>query len=439
MIDITQKNDFDTETEMTPPIFNQIANNVIALADEVNKQHTEQGTFEEGKEYNKNDVFVYDNSKYLVDEPFTSSSIPDFSKVYILSRKEKYDYFTIEIDTKSYSNPSRENGGITYFGGCEGFSIDDWVEWLGYKPCILSGQGGVECYLDPNDYSKDINGNDADITSFTSSRNVMIMFPRVGIASFNDYSNKKATIHITNDKNAVGYNYKAFNRNRRKSSKFFVGAYQGSISDDKLFSISGSTRIASGNSLSTFRTLAQAQGINYGLFDHTKLNFCKMLYIIQNGKINGKLATGIGTNTTTGFLNTSGMNVFDETQFSRKWLGMESNCDWEFIDGCGLDSNLHLRISNNSNYSDDVTSYEDFGRVYTLGSGYTGSAFLIDDEIGITSENYNGTAGTYFHCPCSAKTENTIEMQGGSNIFEERFSIGGTTVYSAGARLCFMN
>lgn len=436
----TISNAVDVQLQIEPKYVFVTEEQFEELKEETQKKVENTGVYTPNKLYSRNDIFKYNGNMYLTETAFTGDVVPDFSKVYMLSKRKNYDHFTIEIDTKNYSNPTKDNGGIKYYGGCEGFSIDDWVSWIGYRPCILSSQGNVITYLDENNYAKDINGNDVDITSFTAARNVMIRFPRIGYLGFNDYSNRKCTIHVTNDMNAIGYNYKAFNKNKRKSKDFFVGAYQGSISNSKLFSVSGAQRVTSGYSLSTFRTLAQAQGKNYGLLDHNKLSLFKILYIVQNGIINGKVSKGIGTNTTTGFLNESGMNVFDSTQYSRKWLGMESNCDWEFVDGCGLDSNLHLRISDNTNYSNTITNYDDYGIVYTLGSGYIGSSFLIDDEIGITSENFDGTASTYLHCPTTTKVANTIELQGGSNVFEEKFAYSSTsTSFDASARLCFMN
>ena len=63
------------------------------------------------------------------------------------------------------------------------FDYGDWADaWFikGCKPCILNFDGTVECYLDPDDYTKDIDGNSVDIDEDCVG-NVMVEIPTVWI------------------------------------------------------------------------------------------------------------------------------------------------------------------------------------------------------------------------------------------------------------------
>ena len=442
MINLEQKNDFTADTKMTPTVFNQIGNNINALAEEINKQHTEQGTFEQGKNYNKNDVFDYGNGKYLVDSPFIADTTPDFSKVYIISQKS-YDQFTMEIDATINANPSVQNGGIKYSGGCENFSQDDWVTWLGYSPCVMYGQGVIECYLDPNNYEKNKNGNDVDIvtpnTANKKTRNVMVEYKRIGLQSIQT-AYGKWVIRCTNDPCDNRYRYSAFSNGKRQGKTLFIGVYNGSVPDSKLHSVSNAT-ITSSGSLNSFRILAQANGINYNLLDIQKLSFLKHLFMLQNSTINGVLMNRYDTSSLkTGFLNTTGLNKKDSTTQCGKILGIETNGFSEVIDGVFVDANLRLKISENDNYNNDGSSYTDCGRMYAIGTGYIGKSASLSPEYGVIANDYSGTSTTGFHCPTAAVQNSTIMNINMTNLFNYEFkSAATTTLNGSTARLCYLD
>lgn len=390
-MDIEQKTDFIEDDEMTPEVLNQIGGNIKKLA--------------------RNTILIPGG----------------------------YDYFTVEINLKDFANPTRENRGITFQGGCEKFTQQDWIDWLGYKPCILEEQGLVTNYLDQENYARTINGTDADITTVSGIKNVMIMFPRIGINAYYDRITKKGNIKITNDPNASGYGYRAFERSGKKSTRFFVGAYTGYVENDKLYSLSGKKATYTG-SLSEYREYAKNQGINYGIVDHHKMSLFQFLYIIQNGTINGKLAKGYSTtDCTTGELDTSGMNVSAINNYRRKYLGMESCCFWECIDGYYIDENLMGKICDDGYYNDECNNYRHTGRVYTLGTGYKGNDFCFDENAGIINNNCNGSSDAYFHCPEHQKNADTIELQGGANVFETRYAWKSSYIGTGfSARLTYM-
>lgn len=415
---------------------------VYVTLEEFNLALKNSGNYISNKKYKPNDIFTYDNSKYLVETEFTSSSVPDFSKVYILARKG-YDHFTMEIDANINSNPSVENRGIKYCGGCEGFSQQDWVDWLGYKPCVMFGQGGIECYLDANNYAKNINGNEVDIvtpnTSSNVTRNVMVEYKRIGLQSLQN-ANRKWIIHLTNDPCDNRYLYSAFSNGKRQGKSLFIGAYNGSVSDSKLHSISNATVVSSEQSLNSFRTLAQANGINYNVLDAQKLSFLKHLFMVQNATIDGTLMSWFDTSSLkTGFFNTIGLNKNDTSTRCGKLLGIETNGFSEVIDGVFVDTNLRLKISENDNYNNDGSGYTDCGSMYLLGSGYIGNSVSFNPEYGIIANSYSGTSTTGFHCPTAIVKVSSIMNTNMTNLFNYEFkSAATTTLNGSTARLCYL-
>lgn len=413
-----------------------------ASTEQILQRFKNAGDFTDGKNYFKNDVFTYNNGKYVVDTPFTSSSTPDFKNVYIISQKG-YDHFAMEIDATINSNPSVENGGIKYYGGCEGFSQQDWVDWLGYKPCILRGQGAIENYLDPNDYSKDINGNTVDITSATndsgSPRNVMVRFKRIGLQT-HKIKDGKFAIRCTNDPCDHRYLYSSFMNGKRNFEVMFIGAYNGSVSDGKLHSISNADITSTGQSLDSYRTLAQANGMYYNILDVKKLAFLKYLYILQNSTINGVLMSWFDTaSSKTGFCNTVGLNKIDTSTRLGKFLGIETNGFSEAIDGVFADADYRLKISDNDLYNNYGTGYIDCGKLYNIGTGYIGNNVSFDVECGIIANTDSGTSTTLFHCPTKKVVSSTFMNTNMTNIFNYEFKLSTTSqLNGCTARLSYL-
>lgn len=410
---------------------------------ELNKNNVKScGDYENEKTYKKNDMFKYNGSVYVTETDFTSTQVPDFSKVYIISPKQ-YDHFTMEIDANINSNPSVGNGGIKYSGGCEGFTQQDWVDWLGYKPCIMYEQGGIEDYLNPNDYTKNTKGELVDITSPNTSkgstRNVMVRYPRIGLQS-QQIKAGKWIIKCTNDPCDNRYSYNAFLNGKRKFGCMFVGAYNGSVLDGKLHSLSNTDVMSQNQTLKSYRALANANGMFYNVLDLKKITFLQHLYILQNSTINGILMSSYDTsNLKTGFYNTIGLNKNDTSTKLGKFLGLETNGFSEVIDGVYVDSNYRLKVSNNDLYNNDATGYDDCGKVYSVGAGYIGNNVSFDVDCGIFANINNGTSTTGFRCPTTKIINSTIMNMNMTNIFNYEFKSNATTQFNGcTARLSYL-
>ena len=109
------------------------------------------------------------------------------------------------------------------------------------RPCMLKSNGKVDYYLDPNDYSKKLDGTASDIADPTYDGNVMLEFPKIYykfVPTGDD--GEGGTFHCSNVKLDDSYecwcNYDA---NNNEIDHFYVAAYNAVILDSKMRSLSG--------------------------------------------------------------------------------------------------------------------------------------------------------------------------------------------------------
>lgn len=442
MINLEQKNDFTTDTEMTPEVFNQIGNNILNLQDEVNKQHTEQGNFETGKNYNKNDIFTYDNGKYLVDEPFTASTSPDFSKVYVISRKG-YDNFKIEIDMSDV-NPTKSNGKIVYRGGCENFSVEDWANWFGYKPVVMEVQSDDELTVlhecNPNNYMESTEGT--DLTQYIQYANqhtyhAMVKYPRRGYKIHYDFYSKVATIYLTNDPYNKNYSYYAFDSGNVSNANLYVGTYPTTLFTSSSVSYAtsesgGEKPTMSGKSLVDFRTAYSNTSRylqNYGYFENV---YMQIMHIAHFGTINGNKHYSYGsTDPVCGCGDTAGLNSSISPHKAVKMFGLEMHCGfWEWVDDVKTDSNNCLFINN----TDNIANSSIWEYICKLNNcdGYIGENIVWNEKTGLLAINTDSTSDKYFHTTHIYKSGKCM-LKDSYNIF--RVNMDQTESYNQGIAL----
>ena len=170
--------------------------------------------------------------------------------------KTHHKVYGIKIN-KTDSNPATR---ITYIEDCEnftpakividtngvttGFDYGSWRDVWFVKnnyPCILGYDGKEICQLDPNDYTKDIDGNTVDISSTSVAGNVMSCIPRVWV-KFDEDSDYEY-IYISKDK--IDDDYEAIAHTLSDGTvvdKIYLSIYIGSQPDSntaKLRSLSG--------------------------------------------------------------------------------------------------------------------------------------------------------------------------------------------------------
>jgi hypothetical protein len=223
--------------------------------------------------------------------------------------------YGVKIDTTE-SNPETS---VTYTDDAAGFvpmrgndGNFDWGSWelpfksLGIRPCVFK-DGVVNYYLDPNDFTKKIDGSNADITSGLDG-DVMIEIPKI----FWKFSkNETDRIIQISRVEREGFVCLAHTRGDKVVDNIYIGAYPGVVIDGKLRSLSGKTP-TSFKTHAAFRTTAQANGEGYEQFLFYQMMLLQILYVIFFKNLDGQTALGRGNVDAsvlkkTGARNTSGM------------------------------------------------------------------------------------------------------------------------------------
>lgn len=347
-----------------------------------------------------------------------------------------YKYYSMQIDL-NYSSPA-VGRGITYSGGCENFGEDEWMKFFGIKPCILNGHGEVNSYLNPNDYTKDLNGTDvSELISTVDTENVynvMVEYPRRGYRINYDEGTKVALLEITDNPAAGGYCYNAFKLGKHVYNRMFIGAYNCYIDNSMAFSLSGK-ELSVLNSSENWRTYAENLGDGFSIVDLQKIAYIQLLYTLLNKTINGKVCEGFSVyEKTTGRYNLSGMNIKNIKGNFNKHLGIESYGGWEFIDYSKYEDGF---IVSTSDANGDSTKWSRQVKVGEGIGGYMGTNIFWDENVGVINRNNGASAGQFFNISTPSRVTGSECIIGGSNVYETTFKWQLSSFF-ASSRICYM-
>ena len=136
------------------------------------------------------------------------------------------------------------------------------------KPCMLKYDGTVDYYLDPNDYSKKIDGTPSDIADLSYGGNVMLEFPKIFYKFVPNANGNDGDFYVSNIRVDPSYecwcNYDADNN---EIDHFYISAYNGCCYDGKMRSISGLK-------LTPWSTTAYSNTATYAVGDKVNYNNC---------------------------------------------------------------------------------------------------------------------------------------------------------------------
>lgn len=309
----------------------------------------------------------------------TKSVYVDALKVYSLKLTV---YSDLTLGFKLDMSNTDPNSGFTYTDNAVGMSplacargsgkcnYGSWdpgyfSDFLGIRPCIYKN-GQVVCYLDPNNYALDKNGNSVNIGR-NMDGDVMIEFEKRWYRYFTDASGNLCFQVSDMDRSSDGFVTTAFlaeDGTGASVDAFYYGAYEGYVdkNNNKLRSVSGvnpSTNI----SLNSFKSYASSAGTGY-----TIESFMKRIYIngllmlvtkgrdckqsIGHGYINNSNSRPI----VTGTMNDRGLfyGRNDVNKVGCKVFGIENYWGnlWDWLAGLiTVDSNGTLGIKKCSPYS----------------------------------------------------------------------------------------
>lgn len=273
--------------------------------------------------------------------------------------------------------------------GDTGFDYGSWENaFFMPRPCMLKSDGTVDYYLDPNDYSKKLDGTASDIADPTYDGNVMLEFPKIWykfVPTGDD--GEGGTFHCSNAKLDDDYecwcNYDA---NNNEIDHFYVAAYNGIILDGKMRSLSGYalTQENGADTTTGQAEIAAARANNqngidewytYLISDHQLLTYLATL-ICKHVNHQATFGRGIDSGSTaakrayvTGTLNDKGLFWGDTSTGTRavKIFGIENfyACVWKRAAGLiGIPTGYVYKLTHGTKDGSTATSFN------TNGSGY---------------------------------------------------------------------
>lgn len=341
-------------------------------------------------------TYYYSAFPYTIDNIFTVDVANRVSAV-----PQSFAVYGVSIDLAN-SNPLTS---VTYtdnaVGMTKGSSAWDTMRiFKDCKPCVLLN-GVVQYYLNPNDYTKKLDGSASDITS-GSDGDVMIEIPKTGFKI--NTVGSVVTVQVTDNPANPDFKYYAHTRVTEGDRNFlYVGAYFGYNLSSKLRSLSGKTPTAS-QTHAQFRTLAQANGTGYDKWGFFQILLLQCLFLIKYGSLDSQTALGRGyvdgnsASITTGGTNAKGM-YFGETtgKLQMKFLGIEDFWGnlYSMFDGLVTDASRNV-LTAFTNFNDTGSGYTNRGQGATSDIGGYISKPQGTNELGFLCKEVSGSATTYF-------------------------------------------
>ena len=341
---------------------------------------------------------------------------------------------------------------ITYTGINTGFTpahmnydtgVFDYGSWgdawfiKGCRPCVLGFDGTVKCYLNPNNYAKNVNGNPVNIRSTSLNGNVMIEIPKV-YWKIVDNGDDTMNFYISNAK--VDDNYVCWSHidnNGDEIEYCYMPAYNSYIDDNgKMRSLSSQTPA---------KNATATEEITYAKANNTTDDVIWYTEVLCDRQLINILLMLIGRSTDTqsvfGQGNTTSNSIINTGTGDTKGLFWGSSGTTSVVKVFGVENwwgNIYRRIAGwtiSSGYSSIKLTYGTSDGSTTTGYNTDGSGYL-KNSIALTSSGYidkmcvfnncilpksaNGSASTYY---CDMEYSN-------SNIGYYAF-VGGNYYYGS--------
>lgn len=294
----------------------------------------------------------------------------------------------------------------------KGSSVWDEKEiFRSIKPCLLKN-GEVQCYLNPNDFTLDVDGN--IVYNSVAECDVMIEFSKFAYRIYDE--GNYVYVSISNDAETIAkdpkFSYLPFTRNELGDcEKIYIGAFLGVIVDGKLRSAKIWAPTAE-QTIGQFRAAARANGEGYEQYTFYQHIMLQCLYLIRYGNLNGQAALGKGC---TGaeqaeFVGTTfdkGMyfGSLEDDSIHVKFAGIEDFYGnvASFVDGIYCNELYHIMTAT-KDFNDEAEGYIDCGAIAT------------NDQVGIIETIWADTALGFIPKTYVSQDEMT------ENSFNENFS-----------------
>lgn len=346
---------------------------------------------------------------YYAAFPYTASGIysrdpADRASVTVVTYQYLYGY---DLDTTD-SDPSTrvtypsdvDNAGYTPAAmnfSTDVFNYGSWPSIPGEKfmprPCVLDSNGNVYEYLNPNDYTKNVDGANSKIGGLSATSggyNCMMEWPKIYTKRWEEngiYHFRCSDMQIDSDWDC----WCNYDKNNNQIDHFYTAIYNGNISGNKLRSLSGYTPKGD-TTYANFFTYARAHGDDWCIDVLADRLLINDLLVMMGKSTNGQAVYGNGNTGSgsallnSGSMNTKGLfwgkNTYGSSACGVKVFGMENywGNQWRFLAGyLGPYGAQYVKITRGTHDGTTVADYSSTG-----------------DKTGyINVAGFNGRTGTY--------------------------------------------
>lgn len=162
------------------------------------------------------------------------------------------------------------NGRFVYGGWADAFFLP--------RPCMLKYDGTVDYYLDPDDYTKKLDGSASNIADTSYGGNAMMEWPKIYVKRVvtDSYYEFYCSNYKADDDFVAWSNYNA----KGETNHFYTPIYFGSYDGTRLRSLSGQANMVS-QTAATERARAQANGDGWDIETMAdRLLICDLLVLM---------------------------------------------------------------------------------------------------------------------------------------------------------------
>ena len=288
-----------------------------------------------------------------------------------------------------------------------------------------------EIELNPNDYSKKLEGGNAPAAGLTSNYN---QFARVDKLYIYQYDKDGYEYYYISDEK-VDDNYTAIGFTKEDDSEadsFYMASYVGSFDDSSRLRSCSGVNIRNYTSYTDFQTAAGKNGTGYSMEQHQMINFYEIAYLMMVQDFNSQTAVGRGRDInggtssdhkatqTTGFANNKGPIAYDTESQAIKFMHVEDlwfNSGYSWEEGV-IQQNSKVYVRMKPPYiSTDAGGTSTYTEVTgaTTKSGYISSS-VVSNKWGRIPKECNGSETTYECDNFGLNTGSTLQAGGRGNL-----------------------
>lgn len=347
---------------------------------------------------------------------------------------KNYNLYGFKLD----QNESDPASMITYLSDCDNkyyksakmnyttdkFDYGDWSDaWFikNLKPCMLKYDGTVDYELNPNDYTKKLDGTASDVANASYGGNAMVGIPKV-YWKIVDNGDNTANIYICDKKIDSDFHcWSHIDNNGNEIDYCYLSAYDGCNISSKLRSISGQSPMTN-QTCTTEINYAKSNNIGSDIIWYTGLfndwMLINILLFLIGKSTNSQITFGTGNNNT--YVSNSNTGIKKSGTMNTKGLFWGSNDNASGVKVFGIENfygNVWKRIggwingkgtqkikmtygqsdgSTVDGYNTDGAGYIVIGNSTPIGTSGGYVSKVLFNENGLIPTTVNGSQTTYY-------------------------------------------